>query len=685
MALPPITLPSGVPNFVADSQQVDERDVYAGVERGSGAGRKRRLFTVSDRRVKVYSKPLTQAQMAALDDWYENALRAGQNSFSVLLSNQGPGELWWEAMWAAPYEANPSNGRWVVTGELVLFGTGSNTGPVLGRLAAEILVALLAAASIVSSAPLASEISIALEPGSALRSEISIPLLATLTPLASEISIPLLAAGEIDDGTGALFAVDVGITDAGGYFTGTDVEAALQEVGAALAAAGGGGASGLVMAASSTTTDSDPGTGVVRWNNATQASATILYVDNATTDSTSIAAIWPNLTTGSRITITQADDPDTWQRWRLTSVPIDGTGYFKLPVTLEAQEGTSIANTESILVDIDAANSLGGQRVSFAVAASSPTAPVATGALQGRLRVYEDLTDIRVFADLKTAQASGSIFTVDINKNGSTILSTKLTIDNTEKTSLTAAVAAVLTSTTAAAGDEFTIDVDQVGDGTAVWLQVWLDGRRDDSSGGADGLDGADGKNLLHGASAPTSGDGVNGEYWINDTTKVLFGPKAGGSWPGGVSMVGVQRTVLASDVTNNNASANTIADVTALSFAVVSGSTYKFRFVIRYTAAATTTGSRWSVNGPATTFLTYRAEYSLTTTTRTNIEGSITYGVPAASNASSAATGGNIAIVEGIIKPSANGTVIARFASEVASSAIVAKAGSFVEFEAIA
>jgi hypothetical protein len=55
---------------------------------------------------------------------------------------------------------------------------------------------------------------------------------------------------------------------------------------------------------------------------------------------------------------------------------------------------------------------------------------------------------------------------------------------------------------------------------------------------------------------------------------------------------------------------------------------------------------------------------------------------VPAASNATSAATGSNIAIIEGIIKPSGSGTVIARFASEVASSAIVAKAGSYVEYK---
>lgn len=82
--------------------------------------------------------------------------------------------------------------------------------------------------------------------------------------------------------------------------------------------------------------------------------------------------------------------------------------------------------------------------------------------------------------------------------------------------------------------------------------------------------------------------------------------------------ILNIQLATLAADVTNNNGVANTIADVTGLSFPVLSGKRYKFRFVIRYTAAATTTGSRWSINGPSTTELVYRARYSLTTTSST-------------------------------------------------------------------
>lgn len=142
---------------------------------------------------------------------------------------------------------------------------------------------------------------------------------------------------------------------------------------------------------------------------------------------------------------------------------------------------------------------------------------------------------------------------------------------------------------------------------------------------------------------------------------------------------------VLDSDITNNDASADTIADVTGLSFTMVSGGTYWFKFHVYYTAAATTTGSRWSIDGPAApTILSYHSRYSLTTTTETINSGLNAYDLPAASNATSASTSGNIAIVEGFIIPSSSGDLILRFASEVSSSAIVAKAGSFVEWSRV-
>lgn len=86
------------------------------------------------------------------------------------------------------------------------------------------------------------------------------------------------------------------------------------------------------------------------------------------------------------------------------------------------------------------------------------------------------LTAVR--ASLTAAQVSGSIFTVDVNEAGASILSTKLTIDNTEKTSTTAATPAVISDGALADDAEITIDIDQIGNGTAIGLKVYLIGHQ---------------------------------------------------------------------------------------------------------------------------------------------------------------------------------------------------------------
>jgi hypothetical protein len=144
-----------------------------------------------------------------------------------------------------------------------------------------------------------------------------------------------------------------------------------------------------------------------------------------------------------------------------------------------------------------------------------------------------------------------------------------------------------------------------------------------------------------------------------------------------------ISTVVLGSDVINNNATLNTIQDVTGISFSVLSGKTYWFEFFIWYTAAASTTGSRWSINGPASpTLLNYESRYTLTNASETRNALLQAYDLPAASNATSSVTAANWAKIEGMIRPSADGTVIARFASEVANSAITAKTGSFVRYQ---
>lgn len=87
------------------------------------------------------------------------------------------------------------------------------------------------------------------------------------------------------------------------------------------------------------------------------------------------------------------------------------------------------------------------------------------------------MTVTSVIASLTSAASTGT-FTVDINEAGTSILSTKLTIDATELTSTTAATAAVISDSALAANAKIQIDVDNVGDSTATGLKVAIIGTR---------------------------------------------------------------------------------------------------------------------------------------------------------------------------------------------------------------
>ena len=72
------------------------------------------------------------------------------------------------------------------------------------------------------------------------------------------------------------------------------------------------------------------------------------------------------------------------------------------------------------------------------------------------------LTLTGIFASVTTAP-TGSTLIFDVTEGGVSILSTLLTIDATEKTSVTAAVAAVISDAAIAADSELQFNIDQIG------------------------------------------------------------------------------------------------------------------------------------------------------------------------------------------------------------------------------
>lgn len=119
--------------------------------------------------------------------------------------------------------------------------------------------------------------------------------------------------------------------------------------------------------------------------------------------------------------------------------------------------------------------------IEIQVAASDETTALTAGTAKVTFRTPCAMTVTAVRASLTTAQATngaGGIFTVDINEGGVSILSTKLTIDNTAKTSTTATTPPVISDSALADDAEMTIDIDQIGDGTAKGLKVTIIGTR---------------------------------------------------------------------------------------------------------------------------------------------------------------------------------------------------------------
>ncbi len=107
---------------------------------------------------------------------------------------------------------------------------------------------------------------------------------------------------------------------------------------------------------STTTTDSDPGSGYLRFNNATLSSATIAYVDDLEANGTDVSAwlqsfddVTGNATNRGRIRVSKANTLDTWHVWKISGAVTDASGYTKLALTYIDGAGTLAADDKVFL------------------------------------------------------------------------------------------------------------------------------------------------------------------------------------------------------------------------------------------------------------------------------------------------------------------------------------------------
>ena len=148
---------------------------------------------------------------------------------------------------------------------------------------------------------------------------------------------------------------------------------------------------------------------------------------------------------------------------------------------------------------------------------------------------------------------------------------------------------------------------------------------------------------------------------------------------------LGNYRVNLASDVVNILTTA-TIVDITGLSFPIVAGKKYNFKFTLIYTGAATTLGLRTSINCNVAATTVRFATQQVSTNTGSGAQ--IVFNGSAfdaiSPNAVANLTSG-IAFIEGYIEANNTGTVIGRFSKASNNSgALTIKAGSFIEYTEI-
>lgn len=185
--------------------------------------------------------------------------------------------------------------------------------------------------------------------------------------------------------------------------------------------------------------------GLPGWDGDTNTNFTLLFTDPfPLADFANDAALPANATNDNCLAITI----DTSQLWISETVNDEWVAPTRIPILVALSDEVTVITT-------------------------SPTTKIS-------FRMpYKFLVE-EVRASLITASATGTV-TVDINEGGSTILTTKLTIDATEKTSTTAVTPAVIGGAGPVLADdaEITFDLDDAGSSAdAVGLKVTLIGRQ---------------------------------------------------------------------------------------------------------------------------------------------------------------------------------------------------------------
>jgi hypothetical protein len=183
---------------------------------------------------------------------------------------------------------------------------------------------------------------------------------------------------------------------------------------------------------------------------------------------------------------------------------------------------------------------------------------------------------------------------------------------------------------------------------------------------------------------AITRFDGTGGKTIQNSVVTI----SDSGAIAGIVSVNGIfpsKISILSSDWVNASSGFTFENGPSDLSFAVTSGQLYRFKFFFNYTVGSNTTGVRFSLDGPSFSKLYYQEQWNIDGVSF-KYESRNSYNVGNGTTGSTTSSGfTNLGYIEGVIKPSASGTVVLRVGGEVSGDLTIISEISYVEYQRIA
>jgi hypothetical protein len=250
--------------------------------------------------------------------------------------------------------------------------------------------------------------------------------------------------------------------------------------------------SGARYAFNTGTTPASLGIGTIRYNNTTFSSITELYVSTSNTSAVDISAWWATLDDlGSssnrgylRVQLASSTGVG-YTVFKVTGILFDVANYYTIYVT--PVTGTRPSPGTAVVIEFIPTGETG---------ATGPTGATGTAGVDGK-----------TILNGSGAPSSG------LGTDGDFYLDTTASRLYGPKTSGTWGSGVLLIGATGATGAK--------------------------GDTGEQGPAGTNGRTILSGTGAPSSGLGSNGDYYIDTASNYIYGPKTTGAWGSGVSLIG--------------------------------------------------------------------------------------------------------------------------------------------------